>query len=84
MYGVKVVAVGSIFWLHYEAILKENARVMKKKLTVVGREKNDNGEREPFFLLRSALQPSRFGTGDFLYFIFFIHIATPFLPRGER
>lgn len=30
VYGVVVVVVGSIFRLHYEAILKENARVMKK------------------------------------------------------
>jgi hypothetical protein len=86
MYGVAVVAVGSIFRLHYEAILKENARVMKKTNSD-REEKNDNDEREPFFffLLRSALKPSRFGTGDFLYFIFFLYTSQPlFLRVGER
>lgn len=86
MYGVAVVVVGSIFRLHYEAILKENARVMKKTNSD-REEKNDNDEREPFFLLRSALQPSRFGTGDFLYFIFFYTHRNPFScswGRGKR
>jgi hypothetical protein len=88
MYGVAVVAVGSIFRLHYEAILKENARVMKKTNSD-REEKNDNDEREPFFFFYCVrrFNPLVLARAIFCILFFFYTHRNPFScawGRGKR